>query len=92
MQLTIVLKTTKAFVDHHQFTEHDFALFDANIPLLMTEKDAVKCQHLANENVWYLAVDAEFSVQDKQLIIEKIKKFGNIRKIFLMKYIKIPIK
>ena len=31
------------------------------MPLLMTEKDAVKCADFAQENYWYLPVDAVFS-------------------------------
>ncbi len=47
-----------AFADHAQF---DAALlnFSPALPLVMTEKDAVKCRAFAAEDWWYLAVDAE---------------------------------
>ncbi|MEY8199067.1 MAG: tetraacyldisaccharide 4'-kinase [Colwellia sp.] len=61
----------QSFVDHHAFTLADFNVFDDNIPLLMTEKDAVKCHGFCKENWWYLPVDAAFSEVDKQLIIDK---------------------
>lgn len=47
-----------AFADHHQFTAADLALA-AGRPLIMTEKDAVKCRHLAANNHWYLPIDAQ---------------------------------
>lgn len=46
-----------AFVDHHAFCEQDFAAFgEANV--IMTEKDAVKCQAFARPNWWFMAIDA----------------------------------
>ncbi|MBT9531283.1 MAG: tetraacyldisaccharide 4'-kinase, partial [Pseudomonas sp.] len=32
--------------------------FSPSLPLLMTEKDAVKCRAFAQPDWWYLAVDA----------------------------------
>lgn len=45
------------FADHHRFAAGDLA-FDDALPVVMTEKDAVKCSGFANERHWYLAVDA----------------------------------
>lgn len=47
----------RAFPDHHQFQtgELDFA---GELPLLLTEKDAVKCRAFARSNWWYLEVAA----------------------------------
>ncbi|KGJ93556.1 tetraacyldisaccharide 4'-kinase [Colwellia psychrerythraea] len=61
----------QSFVDHHAFALADFSEFDDNIPLLMTEKDAVKCHDFCKENWWFLPVDAAFSDEDRQLIIDK---------------------
>ncbi|AAZ24412.1 tetraacyldisaccharide 4'-kinase [Colwellia psychrerythraea] len=61
----------QSFVDHHAFVLADFNEFDDNIPLLMTEKDAVKCHDFCKENWWYLPVDATFSDADRQLIIDR---------------------
>jgi len=44
----------KAFDDHYQFRSEDFEAFDHTKPLLMTEKDAVKCRAFAQANWWYL--------------------------------------
>ncbi|MBF8781282.1 tetraacyldisaccharide 4'-kinase [Pseudomonas fulva] len=45
------------FADHAQFSAERLA-FSPPLPLVMTEKDAVKCQPFAADDWWYLAVDA----------------------------------
>lgn len=47
-----------AFPDHHQYSGQDFERMDPNLPILMTEKDAVKATRLGLENAWSLDVDA----------------------------------
>jgi tetraacyldisaccharide 4'-kinase len=59
---------TKAFVDHHSFSLDDFSHFNDNIPLLMTEKDAVKCYSFAEQHWWFLPVDTTFSITEKDKI------------------------
>lgn len=46
------------FPDHHAFQPADFA-FDDGRPLLMTEKDAVKCRAFARPNWYAVPVDPE---------------------------------
>ncbi len=62
---------TRVFPDHHHFTIEDLH-FNDDYPLLMTEKDAVKCYHLATENYWMLPVEAQldsrFSESLRQLL------------------------
>lgn len=50
-----------AFADHAQYNADSFAEFDHGEPLIMTEKDAVKCAGFARDNWWYLSVDAQLS-------------------------------
>ena len=64
------------FIDHKSFTANDFNQFKGDLPLLMTEKDAVKCQEFAQENWWYLPVDAKFSEHDEQVLIQSIKRLA----------------
>ncbi len=45
-----------AFPDHHAFVPKDFEAFGSDV-IVMTEKDAVKCQGLVGENAFYLAVE-----------------------------------
>lgn len=50
--------TGHAFVDHHAYLEADLS-FDTKQALVMTEKDAVKCRHMALNNAWYVPVKAQ---------------------------------
>nr|VFJ86516.1 MAG: lipid-A-disaccharide kinase [Candidatus Kentron sp. LFY] len=47
-----------AFPDHHAFRAEDLA-FEDELPILMTEKDAVKCRRFAGARHWYLPVNAK---------------------------------
>lgn len=47
-----------AFSDHYYFTEEDIS-FDDDLPIIMTEKDAVKCEKIASKRHWYLPVEAQ---------------------------------
>jgi tetraacyldisaccharide 4'-kinase len=49
--------TTHNYPDHHPFARDDIEFGD-NKPVLMTEKDAVKCTDFAGEKHWYLPVKA----------------------------------
>ncbi len=46
------------YEDHYCFTETDFKGLE-NYPIIMTEKDAVKCQGFSLNNAWVLQVDVE---------------------------------
>ena len=52
-----------AFPDHHQFVESDFQSdeFEAHQPIVMTEKDATKCESFAKNNFWYLETEVSLS-------------------------------
>ncbi len=41
------------FPDHHVFQESDLQ-FNRSDPILMTEKDAVKCKKFASKDIWYV--------------------------------------
>lgn len=47
-----------AFADHARFSASALT-FEPPLPLVMTEKDAVKCRAFAQPGWWYLAVDAQ---------------------------------
>jgi tetraacyldisaccharide 4'-kinase len=63
--------TAHPFPDHHAFAaaEIEFAGADA---IIMTEKDAIKCQPFARENHWVLPVDARVSPGLDRLILDKL--------------------
>jgi tetraacyldisaccharide 4'-kinase len=50
--------SVQAFADHHRYVASDLAFADG-LPVLMTEKDAVKCQAFAKQQHWYLQIAAE---------------------------------
>lgn len=44
-----------AFPDHHVYKQLDLE-FNDNLPIIMTEKDAVKCKRFNMQNAWYLPI------------------------------------
>ncbi|MCY4420246.1 MAG: tetraacyldisaccharide 4'-kinase, partial [Gammaproteobacteria bacterium] len=44
-----------AFADHHAYVKADLEFGD-DAPILMTEKDAVKCETFLDSNIWYLPI------------------------------------
>lgn len=68
------LHSTQGFNDHHAYTKDDFSSYKANSPLLMTEKDAVKCKAFAQPHWWYVPVNAKFNAQDNNALIKTINE------------------
>jgi tetraacyldisaccharide 4'-kinase len=62
-----------AFPDHHVFSAADIQFKDQN-PVLMTEKDAVKCQRFAEAKHWYLPVTAALPEAFSQQILTLLKQ------------------
>jgi tetraacyldisaccharide 4'-kinase len=66
------------FPDHHPFKSGDLNFGDS-LPVLMTEKDAVKCAAFADERCWYVPVTAEFAEAEAaaliDLVLARIKAF-----------------
>ena len=65
------------FPDHHNFLKSDFSFEGSSLPILMTEKDAMKCRKFAKDNYWYLPVDAlmeqKFAIDLNYLLIKTLK-------------------
>ena len=70
------------FPDHHPFTEEDLAALDIDPrhPVVMTEKDAVKCEQFAGPNFWYLAVEVDLSEGLMARLVEEIQQLVAQRK------------
>lgn len=49
---------SKAYSDHYLFNADDFK-DKSNYPILMTQKDCVKCVSFANEKMWFLSVEVD---------------------------------
>lgn len=62
----------RVFPDHHSFEPTDLAFGD-NKALLMTEKDAVKCSSIADENCWFMQVSARLPEKFDQEVVELLK-------------------
>jgi tetraacyldisaccharide 4'-kinase len=60
-----------AFSDHYRFSSADLR-FAEDLPIIMTEKDAVKCQAFADSNYWYLPVTAELTEEFKALLLIRL--------------------
>jgi len=65
-----------SYKDHYPFTKKDFkTMNDKNI--IMTEKDAVKCEKFARDNFWYLPVVAEIDSKFTDFILNKMKNIAH---------------
>jgi len=60
-----------AFPDHHPLSAAEVAFADA-LPVLMTEKDAVKCGTFANPRLWYVPVTAHLSAHDAHELLARV--------------------
>lgn len=71
--VTIVREVT--FADHQTYSPEEIRALteDNEQPLLMTEKDAVKCRAFAQANWWYLPVDAVLSQPGAATLLNKIE-------------------
>lgn len=63
----------RAFPDHHSFTADDLA-FSGERPVLMTEKDAVKCRAFARSNWWYLEVGAVLDREFAESFVQRVER------------------
>ena len=52
------------FLDHHKYQEKDLC-FNDGLPVIMTEKDAVKCIKFAKDNFWCLSVKVKFNLEEQ---------------------------
>ena len=61
------------FVDHYMYQCEDLK-FEDDLPVLMTEKDAVKCRTFADKRFWVVPVDAKVDERIIPLILRYIKR------------------
>lgn len=71
--LGVVTQAEIGFADHQDYQFGQLSkLVHSEQNLLMTEKDAVKCRDFAQKNWWYLPVNAQFSVEQSNLLLARI--------------------
>jgi tetraacyldisaccharide 4'-kinase len=61
-----------AFPDHHAFTPADLAFGDG-LDIIMTEKDAVKCERLGSSG-WYMKVVASPDARIGKLVLQHLRR------------------
>ncbi len=61
------------FADHHPFSAEDLC-FEESLPVVMTEKDAVKCRGFAEAQHWYVPVTAELPDTFGRTVVERINE------------------
>ncbi|RKZ74148.1 MAG: tetraacyldisaccharide 4'-kinase [Candidatus Parabeggiatoa sp. nov. 1] len=60
------------FPDHHHYKKADIWFYD-NLPVIMTEKDAVKCRHFASPQHWYLPIEAHLPNDFGERLLELLR-------------------
>jgi tetraacyldisaccharide 4'-kinase len=68
------------FPDHHAFTAADLAFGDS-LPVLMTEKDAVKCRGSDDQRLWYLPVEAAFEGADENRLLARLAAVPGLEEV-----------
>ena len=69
-----------SFPDHYNFTAKDFlnAGIDEQRPLVMTEKDAIKCENFAKNNYWCLQVEINLPDSFLNEFTDKVRNSINV--------------
>lgn len=67
------LKVIKhVFPDHHLYKSEDLQFPDV-LPIIMTEKDAVKCRSIAPINSWFLSIETILPKEFEQKLLNHVK-------------------
>jgi tetraacyldisaccharide 4'-kinase len=59
------------FPDHHSFRPEDLR-FPQDLPVLMTEKDAIKCRRFASETWWVAPVSAQLDPEFEEQLLRRL--------------------
>lgn len=68
-----------AFPDHHAYMASDLQ-FANDLPVVMTEKDAVKCRQFAQPNWFYLPITASLPDSFWQALLQKLERICEQKK------------
>ena len=72
----IELENSQSFADHHAFSQQDFSNLASN-PILMTEKDAGKCQSFARADWYYQTIEAKLPEVMKTNLLAELERKKN---------------
>lgn len=59
------------FPDHHEFDWNDFSTLDSR-PILMTEKDAVKCRGIVDDRMWVVPLGLSLLRESKIKLLKRV--------------------
>jgi tetraacyldisaccharide 4'-kinase len=65
--------TRHIFPDHYAYRQRDLQFGDS-LPVVMTQKDAVKCRRWANDRFWYLEISADLPEALTLGIMQRLKE------------------
>ena len=71
-----------SYPDHYKLVKEDFDSenIDSHQPIVMTEKDAVKCKSFAKTNFWMLTTFTEIEETFVDELVKKIEQYKKIIK------------
>lgn len=61
------------FADHHHYQRHDI-IFSDTLPVIMTEKDAVKCRAIADQRHWYAAITVHLPQHFGEQVVQRLRR------------------
>lgn len=64
------------FADHYQYQQEEL-MFNDSYPIIMTEKDAVKCHSFQLNECWYLPIQAKIDDTLIRSVLRKLEKHSN---------------
>jgi len=71
-----VLFEPHIYPDHYEYTQNDITFTDDKL-VMMTEKDAVKCTEIADENCWYVPIRAQMTEKFGLTVLSLLQKSGH---------------
>ena len=79
-QLGYNLANTVEFTDHQAFSATELHRLSGEHPLVMTEKDAVKCRDFAESHWWYLPVNAKLTPEFDHALLSQLQQVAQTKK------------
>ena len=67
-----IIFNSSTYDDHYRFTKKDFINMKGR-NIIMTEKDAIKCEKFSKSNFWYLPITAEIDSKFTDFILKKLR-------------------
>lgn len=61
------------FPDHHHYQREEIIFSDA-LPVIMTEKDAVKCRTIADQRHWYVAITVHLPQHFGEQVVQRLRR------------------